>query len=54
MIGWAGKALAIIIILGLLMSYFPQIFGLVIICAVLWFSIRWLADVYWDMKDNER
>jgi len=54
MTGWAAKTLAIIIIVGLLLSYFPQIFVIGIVCIILLFIIRWIADIYWNVKDNER
>lgn len=54
MIGWMAKTLAVLIMLGIVLTYFPGMLIIAIALFVLYWLIRIGADIYWWRKDNER
>lgn len=51
---WYGKLLAVLIIGGLLTTSFKRLAIVVICLVVLYYLIRWGADIFWWGKDNKK
>lgn len=47
-----GRILAIVIIFGLGITIFRKYFFIIVGLVLLWFLIRWIADIFWWGRDK--